>query len=352
MEVLMRRGIIALLSVALVFVAPATPRALPEGLRVQTYRGNLNFPIDMAWVEGTKRIFFTEKNTGMIRVMIGRDLLGRPCRNLDVNGQGERGALGIALHPNFKENHFLYVFYTNASPLEHRVTRFTVRDNRCRNKTNILTNINASSSGYHNGGQLEFMKGKLFVSTGDAHQPSTAQQTGNRLGKILRYDPDGSVPNGNPFGPNNPVWSYGHRNPFGLTHEPGTRHLFSTENGPECDDELNDINPGRNYGWGPGYDCGTAGVGPNPKPPLKRWGNIVVPTDPFYYEGRLRRFDGKLFVGDYSDGRLHRFLLNDAGSDVRRHHVIHTGPSIVDVAKGPGGWLYFLTPQAIKRIRS
>jgi aldose sugar dehydrogenase len=347
----MRRGIIALLACALIFVTPGAPGALPQGLHVRTYKSNLDFPIDMAWVEGTKRLFFTEKNTGKIRVMRGHRLLQRPCRNLDVNGAGERGALGLVLHPNFDDNHWLYVFYTNASPLEHRVTRFTVRNDRCRNKTNIVRGLSASSSGYHNGGQLEFVAGKLFVSTGEQHDPARAQNITNRQGKILRYNPNGSVPDGNPFGPQNPVWTYGHRNPFGLTHEPGTHHIFSTENGPECDDEVNDINKGRNYGWGPGYNCGTAGVGINPKPPLKRWSNIVVPTDPVFYEGRIGRLSDRLYVGDYGNGRLHRFVLNDRGSNVRRHSVIHNGPSIIDVAKGPGGWLYFLTPNAIKRIK-
>lgn len=346
----MRRGIVLLMVAALVCVVPATPQALPRGLEVRNYQGNLNFPIDMAWVEGTKKIFFTEKNTGKIRVMRGRDLLRRPCRNLDVDGSGESGALGLVLHPNFDENHWLYVFYTNDSPNENRVTRFTVRDNRCRNKTHILKNLNASS-GYHNGGQLEFVNGKLFVSTGEDHDPAKAQTTGNRLGKILRVNPNGSVPNGNPFGGNNPVWTYGHRNPFGLTHEPGTGRIYSTENGPNCDDELNDINKGRNYGWGPGYTCGTQGVGSNPKGPMKRWSDVVVPTDPLFYKGRLDRLSGRLYVGDFSSGRLHRFLLNDAGTDVRRHSVIHNGPPIVDVAKGPGGWLYFMTPNAIKRIK-
>jgi aldose sugar dehydrogenase len=348
----MRSGIVALLVGALVCVTPGVPEALPPGLHVQNYHGNLSFPVDMAWVKGTDKIFFTEKNTGKIRVMNGMNLLDQPCRNLDVNNAGERGALGIALHPDFKDNHFLYVFYTNQSPVEHRVTRFTVENNHCGNKNNILRNINADSGGYHNGGQLEFVGGKLFVSVGDNHQMSNAQNITNRLGKILRINPNGVAPDSNPFGPNNPVWTYGHRNPFGLTHEPGTGHLFSTENGPDCDDELNDINKGRNYGWGPGYNCGTAGVGVNPKPPLKRWSDIIVPTDPFFYEGRIDRFDGRLFVGSFNSGRLHRFLLNDEGSNVRRHSVVHNGAAIVDVAKGPGGWLYFLTPNAIKRIRT
>lgn len=326
---------------------------LPDGLEVRTYEGGLDFPVDMAWVPGTKKIFFTEKNTGKIRVMVGRRLLGRPCVDLDVASAGERGALGIALHPRFKRNHKLYVYYTNADPLQHRVTRFIVRRNRCRNPRHIVRGIDASSSGYHNGGQIVFFRRKLFVATGDAHDPATAQSTDNRLGKVLRYNKDGTVPADNPFsqpGDPSPVWSYGHRNPFGLAARSGKR-LYATENGPDCDDELNLIKRARNYGWGPGYQCGTAGVGIAPKGPMRRWDPPIVPTDPWWYRGRIKRFSGALFMGDFSTGRLHRFDLRDRGRKVRRHRVVFDGGGgIVDVSKGPGGWLYFLTPSSIRRV--
>lgn len=347
----------ALVAIALVAPPERVARALPQGLEVQTYEGGVDFPIDMAWVKGTRRIFFTEKNTGRIRVMIGRRLLDRACGDLDVVSDGERGLLGIALHPNFKRNHYLYVMYTNRTPLEIRVTRFEVDENRCTNARHIVTGIDASSSGYHNGGQLEFVGSKLFVSTGEAHDPAEAQDTSNRLGKILRYNADGSIPSTNPFSTaaaSNPVWSYGHRNPFGLAAKPNSKWLFETENGPSCDDELNRIKKGRNYGWGPNYSptfCGTAGVGDDPKAPLFRWTPVIVPTDLWWYVGRLKRLSGDLYMGDFAEGRLHRFDLNATGSAVDDHTVIYDGDEgIVDVAKGPGGYLYFMTPTKILRI--
>lgn len=346
---------VLLVAALMMSVLPALPAgraaALPRGARVQTYEGGLAFPVDMAWVPGTARIFFTEKNTGKIRILQGGKLKRRACANLAVNSSGERGALGIALHPKFKSNHWLYVFYTNASPLENRVTRFKVTNGRCRNRKNIVRGINASSSGYHNGGQLEFVRGKLFVSTGEAHSPAEAQNRHNRLGKILRYNANGTVPGSNPFGRRNPVWSYGHRNPFGLAHKPGTRVVYQTENGPSCDDEFNVINKGRNYGWGSGYDCGTAGVGPNPKPPEVRWTNIIVPTDPTFYRGRLKALNGDVYVGDFGQGRLHRLVVGKKGHNVIRRRVIYNGSvGITDVTKGPRGWLYFATSSGIFRI--
>ena len=347
----MRRTLPALLACALVLgLAPAAV-ALPRGTRVEVYKGGLDFPIDMAWVPGTRKIFFTEKNTGRVRVMIGRRLLGAPCVDLSVSAAGEAGTLGIAVHPNYKANHLLYVFYTNNDPRQNRVSRFKVVDNRCTNRRNIVTGL-AASTGYHNGGQLEFMKGKLFVSTGENHDAGLAQSTSNRLGKILRLNPDGSVPNDNPFGPNNPVWSYGHRNPFGLAHRPNTSRLYESENGPDCDDELNEIRRGRNYGWGAGYSCGTSGVGSQAMGPLRRWTPPIVPTDlTWYSRGAIGRLNGSLYMGDFSTGRVHRFRFNDRGTRVRSHNVIYdASDGVVDVAKGPRGFFYIVTSSAILRV--
>jgi aldose sugar dehydrogenase len=343
------RILVLLAACATAVATLASPAAaLPDNAQVQTYKDDLDFPVDMAWVPGTKKIFFTEKNTGKIRVLVDRKLKNRACRNLDVDSAGEGGALGIALHPNFKDNHYLYVYWTSRSPLENRVTRFTVEENVCRDKEHIVKGIRANGE-YHHGGQLEFAQGKLFVSVGEAHDPAEAQDTSNRLGKILRLNPDGGVPDGNPF--NNEVWSYGHRNPFGLTHKPGTSKIYSTENGPNCDDELNHIKKGRNYGWGSGYVCGTAGVGTNPKPPIKRWSNIIVPTDPWWYRGAFGAMSGSLYVGAFGTNDLWRFNLNKRGTRVKNANATHTAPDgIVDVAKGPGGWLYYMTADGIRRI--
>jgi aldose sugar dehydrogenase len=347
---MLHRSIALLIACALLAFVPGSAPALPRRTKVQTYKSGLDFPVDMAWVPGTKKIFFTEKNSGKVRVLIGRRLLNRACVDLDVNASGERGALGISLHPRFKQNHLLYVYYTNASPVENRVTRFRVRNNRCRNPDHVVTGLR-SSSGYHNGGQLEFVGGKLFVAVGESHEASEAQDQSSRLGKILRLNPGGSIPSDNPFGANNPAWSYGHRNPFGLAHKPGTHRIWSSENGPTCDDELNHIVKGRNYGWGPGYNCGSNGVGLNPKGPEVRWSNSIVPTDVWWYRGRMKSLSGSLYMGAYGNGRLYRFVMNSRGTDVRRDRVIFDGDApIVDVSKGPGGWLYFATTGAIRRI--
>ena len=352
-------GRVARISVCLTAAATicsslSVAQALPRNLEVKVYKRGLNFPVDLAWVPGSKKLFFTEKATGRIRVLVGRRLLRRPCANLDVNASGERGALGIALHPDFKRNRFLYVYYTNASPLQNRVTRFKVRRNRCRRARHVVRGI-PSPSTIHQGGQLEFVKGNLFVSVGDGGNASNAQDLQSKLGKILRYKPNGTVPLSNPFsqpGNRSPVWSYGHRNPFGLTHKPKTRVLMETENGPACDDELNRIKKGRNYGWGAGYQCGTAGVGSNPKGALHRWTPPIAPTDPTWYIGPLQRLSGALYVGDFNKEKLRRFNFGPRAERVRGARPILQSPrQISDVTKGPDGCLYWATVATIHRIQ-
>jgi aldose sugar dehydrogenase len=328
---------------------------LSTDVKAQLYKGKLDFPVDMAWLEGSDTIFFTEKASGNIRVLHGRQLVKEPCATVPASSAGERGTLGIALDPEFNLNGYLYVYYTNESPLENRVTRFAVDGDRCTNPKDIISGIPATDSTRHVGGQLEIVDGKLFVSVGDGYDdPSTAQDVGGPLGKINRYNLDGSIPDDNPFsedGDPSPAWTVGLRNPFGLAHNPDTSQIYASENGPDCDDELNLIEEGRNYGWGPGYECGTAGVGEDATKALVAWTPPIVPTDLWFYTGSTDSLAGALYMGDFGSGKLHRFVMNEDGTQVLRDEIVYDSPSqIVDVSEGPEGLLYFLTPDGIYRL--
>ena len=338
-----------LVAASVLILAPAA-RALPPGLKVQTYeRGIEDFPVSLAWVPGTRKIFYTEKFSGRVRIMIGRELLAQPCADLNVESAGERGALGIAVDPDYPTNKHIYVYFSSQAADDNRVVRFTVEDNACTDRTLIISGIPAAN--IHNGGQLEFLDGYLFISTGDASNMPLAQNEDSLAGKILRVFPNGNVPDDNPFGTSNPVWSYGHRNAFGLAAKPDTSQLYESENGPQCDDELNNIEEGDNYGWGEEYVCNTDGVGPSPRGPMRRWTPTIAATDLEWYEGRLDAFDETLLMGSYKDGKIRRFDLTLDGTDIDSSGAVHdTDTGILDVAKGPGGWLYFLTSNAIKRV--
>lgn len=331
--------------------AERTPEEVGE-LVAERLPFDLDFGVDMAWQRGTDRIFVTEKNSGTIRIVEGDKLLRRPCARMRVETDLLQGLTGIVLHPDFESNGWLYVYYTSKDPYENRVTRFTVRGNRCVEPTHVVTGIEPSR--VHNGGQMVFVDGKLFLTVGEANVRAHAQDLDTVLGKILRYNDDGTIPEGNPFsepGAPSPVWSYGHRNPFGLAHRPGTDQLFSTENGPHCDDELNLIEPGKNYGWGRKYECGTDGVGEDPVAPLRRWTPVIVPTDLWWYEGRISSLQDTLLMAEYVGGSVHRFVLSDDGREIQSEEVIYSGDEkLADVSEGPGGWVYFVTQTSMYRL--
>ena len=354
-------------TILLAGAAPAQPHSgssaalVPAGTKREAYVKGLDFPVDMAHVPGTRKIFFTEKMTGKIRVLQGRRLLAEPCRDLKVYNKREQGAGGIVLHPDYATNHYLYVYFQSKVHDDNRVVRFTVANNKCTESTTIIDGIPMSE--IHNGGQLEFLDGYLYVSTGDAQDPASAQDTTSLAGKILRLNPDGSVPDGNPFA--NEVWSFGHRNPYGLAVRHATGHLFESENGPLCDDEVNLIDSAGNYGWGypDGEDDNYQTLYCNrPRPdspptiwPLWSWGRgpgeeTVVPTDMVWYTGDLDAAADRLLMGTFKFGDLYSFEL-DAEGDPVDADVLHDGvKGIIDVASGPGGWVYYLTTNGMHRI--
>jgi glucose/arabinose dehydrogenase len=165
-----------------------------------------------------------------------------------VRPMGEGGLLGLAIHPNFSQNHFVYLYFTTTNAT-NKVVRYRLTHNQLAEDKTIIENIPGANN--HNGGRIAFGPDKLlYITTGDAQQASLAQDTNSLAGKILRITDEGAVPLDNPF--NNAVYSYGHRNPQGLAWDSEGR-LWSTEHGRSGTstglDELNLIKPGANYGW-------------------------------------------------------------------------------------------------------
>ncbi|SEF24194.1 Glucose/arabinose dehydrogenase, beta-propeller fold [Amycolatopsis pretoriensis] len=173
------------------------------------------------------------------------------------NTDGEGGLLGLAISAGFSSDHWLYVMHT--SPTDNRIVRIKLENEQLGTEQVLLTGLLRNK--FHNGGRLRFgPDGKLYASTGDAQNGDNAQNKASLNGKILRLNPDGSVPSDNPFG--NAVWSYGHRNPQGLAFDSQGR-LWEQEFGNAVMDETNLITKGGNYGWpaceGTSGTCGTAG---------------------------------------------------------------------------------------------
>jgi glucose/arabinose dehydrogenase len=226
---------------------------------VQLITAGLEAPWGMA-LAPDGRLFVTER-PGRVRIVrfgTRGGLEAQPWATVPAraNPDAERGLLGVALDPDFSRNGFVYLYYSYAAPggvTLNRLVRMHDTSGAGTDEKILLDNIPGSAN--HDGGRIEFgTDGKLYVATGDGEQQARAQDRSSMGGKILRLEKDGSVPADNPF-PGSPVFSLGHRNVQGLAFHPDTGVLYETEHGPSgffpacCQDEVNLIEAGANYGW-------------------------------------------------------------------------------------------------------
>ena len=286
---------------------------------------NLEVPWGIAFLPGGDALV-SERTTGRIlRIPRGG---GRPrvVRRLSgVNtGAGEGGLLGLAVSPRYASDKLVYAYYTSSN--DNRIVRF-----RLRGQQRVVLDGLAASS-IHNGGRIAFgPDGKLYAGVGDAGDTSLAQDRDSLNGKILRMDPDGSVPSDNPFG--SLVWSLGHRNVQGLAWDRAGR-LWATEFGQSETDEVNLIRRGRNYGWpsveGRGDDSRFA----NPK--------VTWPTSEASPSGAAI-VRGRLYVAALAGERLWRVPLNGASAGRPRALLSGRYGRLRTVVRTPSGRLWVAT---------
>src|SRR3989344_533905 len=227
-------------SLLVIFIYLIMPKRVEQkGFEIEVMAENLDTPWAVDFLPDG-RMIFTERHG---RVSILEDEKVNFVANLDVSEVSESGLLGISVDPNFANNKFVYLYYTHEKG--NRVSRFVLNE-KLEDERILLDDI--PNARFHDGGRLKFgPDGKLYITTGDATVPSSAQDVNFLAGKILRMSKDGSIPTDNPFG--NYVYSYGHRNPQGLAWHPLSKELYASEHGPTRNDELNFISKGENYGW-------------------------------------------------------------------------------------------------------
>ena len=237
----------------------------------------------------------------------------------DVVSTGEGGLLGMALHPQFNNNPWVYVVYNYGSPYREKVVRFTYSGGTLNSPLMIIDQIPAAS--IHNGSRLLITPDqKLLVTTGDASSASSAQNMNSLSGKILRLELNGNIPADNPI-PGSAVWSSGHRNPQGLVMANGK--LYSSEHGPNNDDEVNIIMKGRNYGW-PNVEgvCNTGAEQQfcntnNVVEPIMTWTPTVATAGLTYYNADLiPQWKNSLLLVTLKGSRLIQLKLNEAGDQI------------------------------------
>lgn len=261
-----------------------------EGVKVESWITNLNIPWQLIFLPETSRALVTERS-GIVRLIENGNLVDDPYAEPDVETGGEGGLMGIAHHPDFPAEPYIYIMYTYKNQngtLYNKVTRLTDRGTHGDDEEVILDEIPASR--VHNGGRIAFgPDNKLYVTTGDTWNRTIAQSMDNLGGKILRLNPDGSIPEDNPY-EDSYIYSLGHRNPQGLAWHPKTGHLFITDHGPSGEeglqgrDRVKVIKPGGNYGWPDKIGYLKDSEHENP---LIMWPQATPPSGLTFYEGEL-----------------------------------------------------------------
>lgn len=274
--------------------AHAATSALPAGFTRAIVAQGLTNPTAFAF--SPDGILVTEKDGAIQVIQNDGSLRAQPYATLNVSTEIERGLVGIALHPKYATQPYVYVYYTTAPGAlaysgtpENRVSRFRTVNGFGTNEEIILDHI-PSPSGMHNGGDLLFgYDGKLLVTVGDGNENGgmPAQVRRNLLGKVLRLNPDGTIPNDNPYAHNktarHEIFAYGFRNPFRIALRAKTLSYFVADVGWGEWEELDVLKARGNYGW-PMFE------GPCPKnthcdPTKTDFGATIPPT--YYYDSSL-----------------------------------------------------------------
>jgi uncharacterized repeat protein (TIGR03806 family) len=331
---------------------------LPEGFVETVVASGLNGATAMD-VAPDGRVFVCEQ-AGALRVVKNDQLLAEPFVALKVDGFWERGLIGVTLDPDFPKNGYVYVCYVSPAPYPHHVvSRFTAKGDVAAPDSEVVllegddqTKLGGAVPAGHQGGAIHFGKdGKLYVAIGEQTAGAPAQRLDTFQGKLLRINPDGSIPEDNPFydktkGKYRAIWALGLRNPFAFAVQPGTGRILIDDVGDARWEEINEGAAGANYGW-PESEGPTAD--PRFRTPLYAYDHGVgrCIAGGAFYDPPTRQFPaayaGKYFFADYMDNWL-RVLDPD---DPHAATVFATGlAGPVDVKVAPDGSLYVLNRRA------
>jgi aldose sugar dehydrogenase len=355
------------------FAQPPGPAG--ETFKVVTVAEGLRNPWSMAWLPNGDMLV-TER-VGTLRIIRGGKLLPTEVPGVPpVRAQGQGGMQEVAVHPNFAQNHYIYLSY--AKPRNDNkegttaLTRAKLEGDKLVDAKEIFEAKAWNDAPGHFGARIQFDgQGHLFMSVGDrmaglfprrpdgAMDPNLeghpAQSLASHQGKILRLNEDGTVPNDNPFvgraGALPEIWSMGHRNPQGLYFDRATGTLWETEHGPQGGDELNVIEKGKNYGWpvigyGVNYTLGTEIHASRNKEGMEQPKAFFVPSIGIsglmmYTGDQFPNWKGNLFTGGMAGNyrQLVRFSIN--GNVVtNRESLLPREYRIRDVRQGPDGFIY------------
>jgi quinoprotein glucose dehydrogenase len=336
------------------------PIQVPVGFELDLFAENLEAPTSVEFPpDGSNRLFVNELNTGKILIFENGEQLSQPFLNLaEITPDqyplpGARGLIGLEFDPNYSTNGFVYIAYGTSVDGQEKGVIARVRDQN--NQATDFTILQGDLPSYqgHQVQNLEFgPDNMLYASVGDAYEADLAQDTTALNGKILRFTADGSVPTDNPFGPENPVYAMGFRNPYDLIFS-NNGELFVNDNGSQANDAFYEVSTGSNAGW-PVVE----GEHNNPDfiQPLYVWENTVVPTGMHIYRGSQfpDQYRGKLFMMLYGvtteglnpNGKRLQIVDLEEVNLTKSNFIdfmvyrFEGSANPIDVTEGPDGTLY------------
>lgn len=315
------------------------------------------------------RIIVTER-PGRVRIVSRAGELSRPLGGVPaVQASGQGGMLDIALDPDFPRNRVIYLSFSEPGPggagTSVARARLAVGDTALEDVQVIYRQQPKVRGGGHFGSRIVFRgDGTFFVTQGDRQgYRDQAQDLESGLGKVVRINPDGTVPRDNPFvgrsGARPEIWSYGHRNIQGAALHPETGRLWTIEHGARGGDELNHPDAGRNYGWPvitygrdySGIRIGEGAVKEGMEQPVYYWDPVIAPSGMAIYTGdRYPGWRGSILVGSMSPGGLVRLEMRGDSVVREERYLDALREGIRDVKQGPHGFIYLATDNSNGRI--
>ena len=340
--------------IGLLLIQESSAQSFPSGFSRVSVAEGINKPTVLTFAPDG-RIFVAEQG-GKLRVIKNGNLLTTPFISLNVNASGERGLIGIALDPNFATNQYLYLYYTLSDGSRNRISRFTANGDVVApgSEVVVLDLDPLSNATNHNGGAMHFgTDGKLYVAVGENATPSYAQNLDTYHGKILRINPDGSIPPGNPFPTGSAqkkrVWAYGLRNPYTFDVQPETGKIFVNDVGQNTWEEINDATTGgENFGWPSAEGVNNSGAYTNPVyayPHGSGDGKGCAITGGVFFSPASTNYPteyrGRYFFLDYCNRWIN--TLDLSGGATRASFATNVGGSAVSLEVGNDGNLYYLS---------
>jgi len=323
--------------------------------------GGLEHPWGLAFLPDGSMLI-TER-PGRLRRLDAQGRLSEPLGGVpEVAAEGQGGLLDVALSPDFAKDRLVYLSYAERERSSSGTAigrgRLSEDASRLEDFQVLFRQEPKLSSGQHYGSRLVFHEGYLYATLGENNRRPTAQDLDKLQGKIVRLNPDGSVPRDNPFvgkaGARPEIWSYGHRNAQGMAVNPADGQLWEHEHGARGGDEVNIVRRGGNYGW----PLATHGVNYSGLPiPEARGETLEGGEEPvywwkrspavsgmaFYHADRHPQWRGSLFIGALASQQLIRLQLDGAKVVAEERLLGDLGARIRDVRQSPDGQLYILT---------